>query len=118
MSGVVAMSGSREPDSESVEAMLPTADIIPFPVRSKPADPQPEDRLARALESLNRAITEQKAALTAWRGALGALKASTAGLGESLQRYQTNLGTLSGNVNVLHDRAVTLEQWAAGVLAG
>jgi hypothetical protein len=117
MSGVLAMSGSREPDSEPVEVPLPTADIIPFPARPKPADPNPEDRLARALASLNAAMVEQKAALAAWRGALGALQVSTGGLGESLQRYQASLGTLSGNVNALHDRAVTLEQWADGVLA-
>jgi hypothetical protein len=117
MSGVLAMSGSREPDSEPVEVPFPTADIIPFPTRSKPGDPHPGDRLARALESLNTAMAEQKAAVAAWREALGALQASTGGLGESLQRYQTSLGTLGGNVNALHDRAVTLEQWADGVLA-
>jgi hypothetical protein len=111
------MIGSSVPDSEPVEVSLPTADIIPFPVRSKPAEPQPEDRLARALKSLNAALVEQKAALAAWRGALGALHASTSGLGESLRRYQASLGTLSGNVNALRDKAVSLEQWADGVLA-
>ena len=40
------MSGSIVPDSEPVEAVLPTADIIPFPSRPKPAEPWPEDRLA------------------------------------------------------------------------
>jgi phage-related tail protein len=78
---------------------------------------QPADRLARALESLNAAMAEQKAALAKWREALGALQTSTSGLGESLQRYQTNLGTLSGNVNALRDKAVSLEHWADDMLA-
>ena len=111
------MSGSIVPDSEPVEVMLPTADIIPFPVRLKPAEPEPKDRLARALESLNAAMAEQKAALAAWRGALDALQTSTGGLGESLQRYQSSLGTLAGNVEALHGRAVTMEEWADSVLA-
>src|ERR1700679_1558994 len=100
------MNGSKLADSEPVEELLPTADIIPFPVRSRSA--QPEDRLARALESLNAAMAEQKAALAAWRGALGALQASTGGLGDSLQRYHSSLGTLSGNVDALRDKAVAL----------
>jgi hypothetical protein len=120
------MSGSLIPDSEPVEETLPTAEIIPFPVRTKPAEPRleepqsgeprPEDRLAKALASLNAALAEQKAALAAWREALGALQASTGGLGQSLQRYQSSLGTLAGNVNALRDKAVSLEQWADGVL--
>jgi hypothetical protein len=117
MSGVLGMSGSVVPDSEPVEVIRPTTNVIPFPVRSKPAEPEPKDRLARALESLNAAMAEQKAALAAWRGALGALQTSTSGLGESLQRYQSSLGTLAGNVEALHDRAVTMEEWADGVLA-
>jgi phage-related tail protein len=92
------------------------AEIIPFPARAVPAEPQPADRLARALESLNAAMAEQKAALAAWRVALGALQTSTSGLGESLQRYQTSLGTLTGNVDALREKAVSLEQWADGVL--
>jgi hypothetical protein len=116
------MSGSTVHDSEQTEVTLPMAEIIPFPVRARPAEIQPEemlpaDRLARALNSLNAALAEQKAALAAWRGALGALQASTSGLGESLQRYQTSLGTLSRNVNALREKAVSLEQWADGVLA-
>jgi hypothetical protein len=116
------MSGSLVPDSEPVEEALPTAVIIPFPVRTKSAEsqleePRAEDRLAKALASLNAALAEQKVALAAWREALGALQASTSGLGQSLQRYQSSLGTLAGNVNALRDKAVSLEQWADGVLA-
>jgi chromosome segregation ATPase len=111
------MSSSIVPNSEASEVILPTADIIPFPVRAQPKEEEPTDRLARALESLNSAMAEQKAALAAWRAALGALQTSTSGLGESLQRYQASLGTLTGNVDALRDKAVSLEQWADGVLA-
>jgi hypothetical protein len=126
------MSGSMVPDSEPTEVKRPMAEIIPFPVRVQPAETQPSDtqpsktkaankqageRLAQALESLNAALAEQKAALAAWRAALADLQVSTSGLGESLQRYQTNLGTLGGNVNALRHKAVSLEQWADGVLA-
>ena len=54
----------------------PTADIIRFPVRDKPADPGPEERLARALDSLNAAMADQRAAVAAWRSVLGELKAT------------------------------------------
>jgi hypothetical protein len=111
------MSSSIVPDSEPAEVTLPTAEIIMFPARSEPAAILPEDRLARALVSLNAAMAEQKAALAAWRAALGALQTTTGGLGESLKQYQTSLGTLSGSVNSLRDKAVSLEQWADGVLA-
>jgi hypothetical protein len=116
------MSGSRVSDPEADEVLLPMAEIIPFPVRPQPGELAPEGvapevRMARALESLNAAMAEQKAALAAWRGALGALQASTSGLGQSLQRYQTSLGTLGGQVRTLHDQAVTMEQWADGVLS-
>jgi septal ring factor EnvC (AmiA/AmiB activator) len=117
MSGVVGVSGSIVPDSEPAEVTLPSAEIIPFPVRAQHAETQPADRLAQALESLNAAMAEQKAALATWRAALAALQASTSGLGESLQRYQTSLGTLSGNVDALRESAVSLEQWADGVRA-
>jgi len=113
------MSGSLVPDTDPAQVTLPTAEIIPFPIRARPAhqDEQPEDRLAKALASLNKALAEQKAAVAAWRESLGALQASTSGLGASLQRYQSNLGTLAGDVDTLRHQAVSLEQWADGVLA-
>jgi hypothetical protein len=110
------MSGSTVPQSIADVASPPTAKIIPFPVRTKPADLQGDDRLARALESLNSALTEQKAALAAWREALGALKTSTTGLGGSLQQYHSRLGTLNDQVAALHHQAVTMEAWADRVL--
>ena len=111
------MSGSSFPDPQPADVTRPMAKIIPFPVRAQPAETPQADRLARALDSLNTAMAEQKAALAAWRGALAELQTTTSGLGESLQRYQTSLGTLSGNVNALRDNAVAMEQWADGVLA-
>src|ERR1700749_1428331 len=106
MSGARRMSGLTVPESMVDAASVPTAEIIPFPVRAKAADPQPDDRLARALESLNTALAEQKAALATWREALGALKTTTTGLGGSLQRYHTSLGTLNDQVAALHHQAV------------
>ena len=72
--------------------------------------------MSRALKSLNAALAEQRVAVAAWREALGELKETTAGLGESLQRYRTNLGSLSGSVSELQLKAQSLEQWADGVL--
>ncbi|HEY4040572.1 MAG TPA: hypothetical protein VGM32_01870 [Rhodopila sp.] len=111
------MSCTTTPESDPVEAGLPTADIIPFPIRPKPAEPLPEDRLGLALASLNAAMIEQRAAVAAWRQALGELKATTMGLGESLQRYHASLGSLSGSVATVHAKASSLEQWAGGVIA-
>jgi hypothetical protein len=99
-------------DPAPVEAVLPTADIIAFPVRVKPVPPQTEDRLTRALEALNTAMMEQRAAVAAWRAALGELQATTSGLDESLQRYRSNLGSLGDSVSALHAKARCLEQWA------
>jgi hypothetical protein len=109
------MSSSTAPESEPVEAGLPTAVIIPFPSRPK-VQARPDERLSKALESLNAALAEQRVALAAWRGALGELKETTTGLGESLQRYRTSLGSLSGSVATLHDQARSLEQWADGFI--
>ncbi len=112
------MSSSIVPDSEPIKAVLPTAEIIPFPFRPKPEEPRQDDRLARALASLTTAMMEQQAAIAAWRGALGELKETTSGLGESLQRYQISLGSLSGSVSALEGKAQLMEQWADSVLLG
>ena len=106
------MSSSIAPETEPQEADRPTADIIPFPVRVQPEEIRPEDRLTRALASLNAAMEEQRVAVAAWRDALGELKATTTGLSDSLQRYRSSLSTLSGSVSSLHDKARSLEQWA------
>ena len=93
-------------------AKRPTADIVPFPVRSKPAAPGPEERLAKALDSLNAAMADQRAAVAAWRSVLGELKATTTGLDESLTRYRGNLRALSTSVSSLRAKAKSLEEWA------
>jgi chromosome segregation ATPase len=94
----------------------PTAAIIPFPARPKPSEPAPrhiaDDRLAKALESLNAAMSDQRAAVAAWRAVLGELKATTSGLDQSLQRYRTNLRALSTSVSSLHAKARSPEDWA------
>jgi hypothetical protein len=111
------MSNTIASDSTAPEVERATAQIIAFPGRPKPAAvrvgvPAPHERLARALESLNAALTEQRAAMAAWRGALGELRATTAGLRGSLQTYQSNLNALSGGLSSLRAKARSLEQWA------
>jgi hypothetical protein len=99
------------------EAALATAIIIPFPARPKPEPPAPEERLTRALASLNAALADQKAAVAAWRLVLGELKGTTTGLDDSLRRYHKTLRTLDDNVASLRAKARSLEQWADGVAA-
>lgn len=111
------MTTANVSDSMANEAVARTADIIPFPARPKLAEPAAEDRLARALASLNAALAEQRVAIAAWRESLAALKAATDGLGDSLQRYHSNLGTLGDSVSALRTKAQSLEQWANGVIA-
>lgn len=106
-----------------------TASIIQFPVRPKPQPSAqaskpgeapvvaPEDRLARALDSLNAALSDQRTAVAAWREVLGELKATTTSLDESLRRYRTNLKSLGTSVSALHVKARSLEQWADSVIA-
>lgn len=101
----------------SADLERPMAEIIPFPTRSRPAQPRPEDRLARALAGLNAAMEEQRAAVTAWRGALGELQTTTAGLGESLRRYNGSLASLGGDVSALQAKTRALETWADEALA-
>jgi hypothetical protein len=100
----------------AVEAAPHTASIIPFPTRPKPEVPEPRQRLARALESLNVALADQKTAIAAWRDVLDELKASTASLDHSLRHYRANLRTLGNSVSSLRAKARSLEEWADGVL--
>ena len=106
------MTTSIRPDSAPSSAAGGSAAIIPFPARPKPVPPTPEDRLARALESLNAAMADQRTAVAAWREVLGELKATTTNLDESLQRYRSNLRSLGTSVSSLHAKARALEQWA------
>ena len=104
-------------DSQMDAAVVRTAVIIPFPSRQKPAAPAPEDRLARALASLNEALAEQRVAIAAWRNAVADLKGTTEGLRGSLESYQTNLQTLGDSVSGVHAKARSLEAWADEVTA-
>lgn len=103
-------------DARGADAHARTATIIAFPAREAVAPRVPEDRLARALDSLNTALADQKTAVAAWRDVLGELKATTTGLDESLQRYRSNLRSLGTSVSALHAKARSLEQWADSVL--
>jgi septal ring factor EnvC (AmiA/AmiB activator) len=104
-------------DTPRDEAALPTATIIPFPVRPKAGPAAPQERLTRALESLNAALADQKTAIAAWRLVLGELKSTTTGLDDSLRRYRKTLWTLDTSVAALRAKARSLEQWADGAAA-
>ncbi len=102
------------------------AQIIPFPARRLPApdvtEPPPapagQERLVRALASLNAALADQRAAMAAWQGALAELKQTTQSLTGGLQRYHSSLGALGTKVASLREEAVRLEAWADQVLDG
>ncbi|HVZ08068.1 hypothetical protein [Rhodopila sp.] len=70
------------------------------------------DRLARALATLNAALVDQRLAMAQWRSALAELKASAAGLGDTLVHYQANLASLSQGVSALRLQAKSLAAWA------
>jgi hypothetical protein len=108
------MSHPRSPSSPQPAAG--GAIILPFPARaasrrSPPVRPD-EDRLTRALASLDAALTEQRQAVAAWRDSLHALRQTTEGLGSSLRRYDGVLGTLNDRVAGLNTQARQLERWA------
>lgn len=123
-----------------------TAEIIPFPVRRlETADgplveltggdeptfvmdvsgteeapdqeaQQAQARLARALQSLDAALTEQRSAIAAWRGALSDLRTTMHGLSNSVQTYRGSLATLDTKVANLRGEAGRLERWADNAL--
>lgn len=109
------MTTSTVADSVTAEPAGRTADIIPFPMPARPAEPTPEDRLAVALATLRSAMAEQRVAVAAWQKVLVELKATTTGLTDSLQRYRTNLRTLGTSVSNLQSKARALEEWANDV---
>ena len=104
------------------EQVTRSAEILLFRPRATPATeagqgvaaalPDPQQRLARALESLNEAMAAQRDAMTQWRASLAELKTTTTGLGQSLMRYRTNLDALGKDVASLHRQAKTLQAWA------
>lgn len=111
------MTTSSVSESTALEPTSRTATIIPFPTRAKPAAPTPQERLARALVTLNDALAEQRVAVTAWRDVLGELKTTTNGLHDSLQRYRANLRTLGNSVTSLQSKTRSLEAWTDGMSA-
>ncbi|HEY7581550.1 MAG TPA: hypothetical protein VH855_28470 [Acetobacteraceae bacterium] len=101
------------PDAPSVKVPSLTARVIPFPPRRPQAThEQTNERLTQALATLNAAIDNQRIAVAAWRGALADLGKVASGLGDSLQRYRSNLDGLAMRVGALHARAVQLERTA------
>ncbi len=106
-----------------------TAQIIPFPIAAEarlsqaPAEPvvsnpesrardEQQERLTRALASLDAALAEQRIAMSGWRESLDHLRKATTGLGLSMQRYHRTLGKLGTDVSDLHAKSVQLERWA------
>jgi septal ring factor EnvC (AmiA/AmiB activator) len=117
LTGVPQVTTPTVSNIPTIEAAPPTATIIPFPARRQPDAPTPQERLARALESLNAALADQKEAIAAWRDVLGELKSTTTGLDQSLQQYRTTLRTLGTSVSSLRAKARSLEQWADSAIA-
>lgn len=99
------------------------ARVILFPTRSVAPPPPPpqagtaQQRLTKALASLDAALAEQRTAMVGWRESLDHLRKATTGLGLSMQRYQRTLGKLGADVSDLHAQAVRLERWADDALA-
>ena len=71
-----------------------------------------QERLTRALASLDAALAEQRIAMSGWRESLDHLRKATTGLGLSMQRYHRTLGKLGTDVSDLHAKSVQLERWA------
>jgi hypothetical protein len=85
-----------------------TAEIIPFPIQ-RVAREDGQERLRRALQGLDQALTQQREAVAAWRSALGELGGVVSGLGDSLRGYRSGLDTLATRVDSLHAQSVRLE---------
>lgn len=109
-----------------------TAQIIPFPINAEArssqsvhvattAEPRAKDaqqeRLSRALASLDAALAEQRVAMSGWRESIDHLRKATTGLGLSMQRYHRTLGKLGTDVSDLHAKSVQLERWADKALS-
>jgi hypothetical protein len=95
-----------------------SAKIIPFPLRQAAHPPEGgQERLRRALLTLDAAVVAQRDAVAAWRGALADLGTVMSGLGDSVKRYRSSLDRLDGHVANLHAEAVRLERTADAALA-
>jgi len=124
--GTASKTGTADTTAEADNAAMIGARIIPFPVKATArakADPRaqptpdPQERLARALASLDSALSDQRAAMSGWRESLDHLRKATNGLGLSMQRYHRTLGKLGSDVSELHAEALRLERWADDTLA-
>jgi uncharacterized coiled-coil protein SlyX len=91
--------------------------------RVQPDNTQPnatgeaQARLARALQALDAAVTEQRAAVAAWRSALSDLSSTMQSLSGSVQRYRGSLLSLDSKVAHLRGEANRLERWADEAIA-
>ena len=95
-----------------------SATVIPFPgQRQTQAGTDGQERLRRALATLDEAVAGQRAAVANWRAALAELGTTMAGLGDSLNRYRGSLDSLGDRVDGLHAQAVRLERTADTALA-
>jgi hypothetical protein len=82
-----------------------------------PARDEAQERLQRALDSLNEALAGQRAAVAAWRGALGDLAGAVSGIDDSLRRYRGSLDSLASRFSGLRAQAALLERTADTALA-
>ncbi|MCC6718432.1 MAG: hypothetical protein IT555_11165 [Acetobacteraceae bacterium] len=95
-----------------------SAQVIPFPARSRPAPAEDSAlRLRRALTALEAAVANQREAVATWRGAMGSLDGTVRGLQESLHAYHARLGGLRAQVDAVGETARGLEAWADETLA-
>ena len=81
--------------------------VLAFPARRPAAGP--EDRLARVVSVLQRALAEQEHALAEWRESLDDLGAALGGLHGSLTRYRGALDALASGMDSLNGEARHLE---------
>jgi uncharacterized coiled-coil protein SlyX len=89
-----------------------SAEIIAFPAPVI----SPQERLARALATLDAALAEQRVAVAKWRDSMNELHATMSSLGQSVQTLHGSLDTLAQQNASVHAEAVRLENWADGVL--
>ncbi len=95
------------------------ADIIPFPPRSSvsaDAGADPSERLRRALEVLENALTEQRVAVANLRTGITDLRSSMSKLGDNVGAYRDRLATLKDQVGQMQMQTHTLAD-RAGMMA-
>ncbi|MFN3447052.1 MAG: hypothetical protein ACK44F_00005 [Roseococcus sp.] len=93
---------------------MPSAEILPFPVRPPRSD---EARLRAALAALDAALAEQRQAIAEFRDSLGQLGGAVAGLEASLDHYAGTLTATQADLCAAREAAQKLEATADGWLA-